>query len=187
MRLDARLDGGGLWSDAQSAITTASGELVDPLHLTPDDIHITDIAHALSRLCRYNGHVGYFLSVARHSIWVSQLVAAWTNDDVLALHALLHDAAEAYLGDLIRPLKHGPTFGDSYKVVEASIEQVIAEKWGFEFPWPETITNADEDVLLEQELSGPMYRWTWKGDYHQDELDFLARYRNITTSIARSL
>jgi len=80
---------------------TFSGRRVNPLNIRKSDISIKDIAHALSLICRYGGHSKVFYSVAEHSIRVSYVI-----DPEYKLAALLHDSAEAYLGDIIRPLKH---------------------------------------------------------------------------------
>lgn len=79
---------------------TASGKKFFPLAPTPDQIDINDIAHALSQICRYGGHCKTFYSVAQHSVLVSRLVPSWA-----AKYGLLHDAAEAYVGDVVRPIK----------------------------------------------------------------------------------
>lgn len=80
-------------------IFTRSG-LVDVLNLQPDDIHIEDIANALANTCRFGGHVREFYSVAQHSVLVCRLCPY-----KLKLQGLLHDAAEAYIGDIVGPIK----------------------------------------------------------------------------------
>lgn len=81
-------------------IQTFSGRRVSLVDPQPDDIHFEDIAHALAMQCRFNGHSKLFYSVAQHSIHVSRLC-----DRQHALVGLLHDATEAYIGDIVRPLK----------------------------------------------------------------------------------
>lgn len=86
---------------------TVSGRKVYCLDPRAEDFDIEDAAHALSRICRYGGHVpgDNIYSVAQHSVYVAQCVSETRPD--LALSALLHDAAEAYIGDVIRPIKRG--------------------------------------------------------------------------------
>jgi hypothetical protein len=98
-------------SDAESAawlaadwMLTASGQQFRPTAPDPALVRVTDIAHALSHLCRYNGHVRSFYSVAEHSVLMARHFIA-RRDYPLARWALLHDGSEAYLGDVIRPLK----------------------------------------------------------------------------------
>lgn len=81
---------------------TYTGKKVNPLKLKMEDICLVDIAHALSLICRYNGHCRTLYSVADHSIRVAWMLegSGWE------LAALMHDSAEAYFGDVIRPLKH---------------------------------------------------------------------------------
>lgn len=84
--------------------TTFTGREVDPFNLRPCDIELETIAHALANTCRFNGHTPRFYSVAEHAVRVSHF--AWmVGGPRLALLALHHDDAEAYLGDQIRPLK----------------------------------------------------------------------------------
>ena len=80
---------------------TYGGKAVNPFHVRKEDIDIVAIAHSLSLICRYNGHCKVFYSVAEHSVRVSDIV-----EPEYRLAALLHDAAEAYWGDVIRPLKY---------------------------------------------------------------------------------
>lgn len=94
-------------------IQTFTGRAVDPLNITAGDVCIEDIAHALANICRFGGHTREFYSVAQHSVlaaeYISMFLAPPTSTakrTVQArLHALLHDAPEAYLGDHTRPIK----------------------------------------------------------------------------------
>lgn len=80
---------------------TYTGRTFYPMDPQVEDIDPRDIAHALGMQCRYNGHVNRFYSVAEHCVKMSETF----TDPHLALWALLHDATEAYVGDMIRPLK----------------------------------------------------------------------------------
>lgn len=92
----------------------------------------------------------------------------------IQLTGLLHDAAEAYLGDLVRPLKH-TEFGKVYLEVEAALEEVIAQRFGLPFPIPSEVREADDYVLTELEL--PDRRFTYFGEYRTDTADFLNIFR----------
>jgi hypothetical protein len=103
-------------------ITTYKKHRFSPLNPLPDDIDIEDIAHALSLMCRANGHFTRFYSIARHCINCSDYA-----DGSLALMLLLHDASEAYISDLTRPVKLGlPEYG----VIEERLQAVIWERFG---------------------------------------------------------
>src|SRR4030042_1249116 len=86
-------------------IQTHSGRRVSLTNPDPSSIDIDDISWALSMQCRFNGHTKRFYSVGEHSIHVSQLLVHWHHDPLLSMAGLLHDAAEAYLSDISRPLK----------------------------------------------------------------------------------
>lgn len=103
-------------------IQTRSGKRVDLISPSPEDILITDIADSLSMKCRFGGHTKFFYSVAEHSIYVSVLL-----EKRLALAGLLHDASEAYLVDMSRPLKN---IIPEYRTVESMFEYMIYEKYG---------------------------------------------------------
>lgn len=121
-------------------IATQVGGLVDPLNLTADDIYIDDIAHALSNLCRFGGHTRRFYSVAEHSIHVSYLC-----DPADAMTGLLHDAAEAYLMDLPRPIKQRMP---AYINAEAEVWKVIMS--AFELQSATSVGVADEGIIDEE-------------------------------------
>lgn len=99
-----------------------AGKKIDLLKPTLDMIDIQSIAAALSKICRFNGHINDFYSVAQHSVLVSMLAPR-----ELQRAALLHDAAEAYLGDVIKPLKI--LLGDVYLEREVVFDMLICEKF----------------------------------------------------------
>lgn len=113
-------------------IQTLSGRRVNPLDASPQDIDPADVAGALANICRFGGHSKSFYSVAQHSVIVCDLLEEQgaTPDELLA--ALLHDAAEAYLGDLPHPIKHRSELGAAFREAEHRLEAVIAER--FELP-----------------------------------------------------
>ncbi len=126
-------------SKGEDFITTNSGVKFYPTAPLPEDIRIEDIAHALAHICRFGGHSWRFYSVAEHSVRVSRLVH---HDNALA--ALLHDASEAYLGDMIRPLKwQFPAYG----IMEAEIQTAIYHKFGITGIDEEDIKRADNIML----------------------------------------
>jgi len=127
-----------------------TGRKIWPVDPRPEDIDLADIAHALSNLCRYGGHCKRFYSVAEHSVHVSYMVPTR-----YAKEALMHDASEAYLVDVPRPLKR---LLPDYKVAEDKQSTVIAGKYGLKYPWPEEVHTADNQVMLyleAPELLGP--------------------------------
>jgi hypothetical protein len=103
---------------------TYTGRMIDPLAPTVADISIMDIAHALAYTSRYNGHGAEFYSVAQHCFILSHIVPRHA-----ALWALLHDAAEAYVGDVIGPIKELPEMA-GYREMEAQFMAVIATRFG---------------------------------------------------------
>lgn len=110
-------------NQVMSFIRTFSGKLVDPVNLSSYSVCIEDIAHALSNQCRFSGHVRRFYSVAEHSVRVMKKCS------LDPLSALLHDASEAYLVDLPRPLKYHPEFS-FYRQVESEVTNAINIKFG---------------------------------------------------------
>lgn len=135
---------------------TASGVAFWPLDPRASETHLYDIAHALSNLCRYNGHSKKFYSVAEHSVHVSRVVPP---KDALA--GLMHDATEAYCADVPRPLKR---FLNGYAEIEHRIWLVIAEKFGLAVDLPASVKTADNTVLLaeKEQILGPVpLPWHW--------------------------
>lgn len=128
------LDEHGLFTDKPGDIATYSGGRIDPLAPWPDEIKLEDIARGLSNACRWNGQCRFY-SVAEHSVKVSQMVPS--------LEALMHDASEAYLNDMARPIKTRTELGRLYLEHEKELEQTIAETFGLEYPWSQEIKDAD--------------------------------------------
>lgn len=131
-------------------ITTYSGIHFDLVSPTADMVRIEDIAHHLAHVCRWAGAPKAFWSVAQHSAIVSYI-----TPPRLRQWALLHDAAEAYIGDITRPLK---TLLPGLREIEDRIMRVIAEHFHMSFPEPEELCTYDDQVQrLEAELIMPQH------------------------------
>lgn len=131
-------------------ITTYSGEAFDPAQPDIKKIHIADIAHALSLLCRANGHFKRFYSVGQHCINCALEAQARSYGPRVRLACLLHDASEAYLSDITRPVKeHLP----AYMELEGRLQQAIYEKYlnGPLSPAErEQVKDIDDQLLLHE-------------------------------------
>jgi uncharacterized protein len=103
-------------------LNTTTNKRVNPLNLNPCDVDINDIAHALALCNRFAGHTSKPISVAQHSLWVSHLVSGAGYEIEMA--ALLHDASEAYLGDVTKWLKASPEM-KAYRDAEERATRVI--------------------------------------------------------------
>lgn len=150
-----------------SAIQTFSGALVDPLDPDPALIDPVDVAHALSHHCRFGGHSRVFYSVAQHSCLVADVVEAGGGSVEETLWALLHDATEAYLGDLPHPLKHRSPLGVAYREAEARLQEAVCTRFGLPSEPPPAIKRADR-ALLATERRALMVA---TDDAHWPELD----------------
>jgi uncharacterized protein len=122
-------------------IQTFTGKQFWPLDSREEDICIEDIAHALSNICRYGGHTKEFYSVAQHSVLVS---LQCQPEDAFA--GLMHDASEAYLYDLPRPVKHALGM-ELYREAEKRLDSLIAHKYGIAQESAQR-AKAFDDVLL---------------------------------------
>ena len=133
---------------------TFTGRQFWPLDPRPEDVDILDIAHALANQCRYAGHCRRFYSVAEHSVLLARAVAPEHR-----LWALLHDAAEAYLVDLPRPVKRQVV---GYHLAEAAVMAAICWRFGLAPEMPDAVHEADYRILrdeLEQNMAAPPSRW----------------------------
>jgi len=129
-------------------LRTFSGSAVNLLDPRPQDIHIADIAHSLSHLCRFNGHCARYYSVAEHCVHVSRLTERGN-----ALWGLLHDAAEAYVGDLVRPVRAHPLL-TGFESVERRVLEAVCQRFHLSLPMPGDVIRADR-LMLHVEMA----RW----------------------------
>lgn len=134
-----------------SYITTYQGIQMDPLHAKNEEIQIRDIAHALSLLCRANGHFPHFYSVAQHCLNCMEEAKTRGYSNRVQLGCLLHDASEAYLSDVIRPIKPHLT---GYFEIEEQLQNQIFEKWLSTLPTEDERTQIFDvdDAMLYHEF-----------------------------------
>jgi 5'-deoxynucleotidase YfbR-like HD superfamily hydrolase len=130
---------------AREDILTRSGQYFDFRHPERYRIEITDIAHALSNVCRFAGHCKEFYSVAQHSVYVSQIVP---DEDAFA--GLMHDCAEAFIGDVTRPLK---LMLQEYRVIEKRIEAALFAGFGLPATLPASVKLADREMLASEQAA----------------------------------
>ena len=177
-----------------SEIMTYTKKMFDPLHPNAELIDIEDIAHALSMLCRANGHFKSFYSVAQHSINCMKEAKARGYSDRIQLACLLHDASEAYLSDVTRPVKAELP---RYKEIEAPLQETIWNKW-LDQPLTEEerkqVFDIDDAILAHEFLnlmgekitdqipeihSVPQFAFT---GFDTSKHQFLRLFRQLTTS-----
>ena len=124
---------------SETWLQTAAGDAFDLLAPSARKILLADIAQSLSRLARFNGYTTRMWSVAAHSMLVSRIV--YPDDPETRLYALLHDAPEAYMGDLTSPMKAAvaaidPRFAGAWSVIEHAIAQQIHIAFGLDPDMP---------------------------------------------------
>ena len=133
---------------------TFSGRQFWPMDPRPGDFDIRDIAHGLANICRFGGHPREFYSVAQHSLFVSYECPAADR-----LHGLMHDAPEAYIGDMVQPFK---LFMPAFKRAERKIWAAMCDQFGMAVEIPPSVKQADLVALMTERrdlLGRPPARW----------------------------
>jgi 5'-deoxynucleotidase YfbR-like HD superfamily hydrolase len=141
-------------------LQTVSGRRVNPFDPDPGQLDPDDIARALANVCRFGGHARAFYSVAQHSVIVSELVEQRGGDVEDAFAALMHDATEAYLGDMPHPIKHRSPLGAAFKAAEEHLERAINERFRIKPDVPE-IKRADRALLATERRIFSGENWHW--------------------------
>lgn len=145
-----------------TTIKTAQGAYVDLLNPDPKTIDINSIAQGLSKICRFGGQCPFWYSVAEHSFLAAEL-AMWDGHSAECARAILfHDAAEAYIGDMVKPLK---VTDAHFQKVEAIMEEAVGEALDIDFEkWRKEIRKYDLIMLkAEKKAMWPNDSVDWTG------------------------
>jgi 5'-deoxynucleotidase YfbR-like HD superfamily hydrolase len=144
---------------------TFTGRRFYPLDPRVEDIDILDIAHALSLQTRWNGHCKTFYSIASHSLACLKVAETEGRSEEARRWALMHDTAEAYTGDIIRPIKRslgviegseGPAEGMRlfpFQRLEDALLRIIAERFGLPWPMPDVVHTIDNRMLVTEAVN----------------------------------
>lgn len=132
---------------------TSSGKIINLYEPDPALIDIEDIASSLSKTCRWNGNIPDFYSVAQHSCHV-----AWLAPEPLRFAALMHDAPEAYAGDVIRPIKQ--LLAAAYFEIEQRLAEAVCQKFNLHTELLEAVKPYDDEAL----------EFEYQAFYHQKEI-----------------
>ncbi len=175
-----------------TSMKVAAGHYFDLRLPSASAIEIQSIAASLSKLCRYGGHCPNFYSVAEHCVLATNLAASDGHTGQQLQAVFLHDAAEAYTGDAIKPFK---MMMREYSTVEMQIEDAASEAFGVDFlRWAGTIQRYDRAMLKAEKLAfWPEDKEQWQGlgaietrhvnfqfwDHREAEVNYLAMARTL--------
>ena len=169
---------------------TFGGRQFWPLDPRAKEVFIEDIAHGLSLQCRYAGHCLRFYSVAEHSVLIARWLASQDYDTETCLWGLLHDAGEAYVLDMIRPLKRSvPEFSE----IELRVRNQVMKRFGLYLFEPFIVKEADNRILVDEKQQNMAPGLAWGIDSleplgvtlefwspEQAKAEFLQEFRNLT-------
>lgn len=152
-------DGEGYLPRLGDFMQTYTGRKFWPMDPRADEVDIRDIAHSLAMQCRYAGHCKRFYSVAEHSTLIARWLVGRHGAEV-ALWGLLHDASEAYLVDVPRPVKPYLT---GYKDAESMVMRRVCDRFGLPHEMPAAVHAADDRILADELVN--MVRMDWHTDH----------------------
>lgn len=145
---------------------TQSRRRVEPLNFKAADVWLPDIAASLAKQVRYNGHVDFFYSVAEHSVLISRALERDGQPRHIQATGLLHDSSEAWLGDMIRPMKNAlREAGFDPKPYEEDIEKKVSDYFGLPYPWAEIVHEYDARIIDDEKQQLKFDDNTWSADY----------------------
>lgn len=159
----------GLQNRHGDFMQTYTGRKFWPMDPRSDEVCIRDIAHSLSLQCRFAGHCRRFYSVAEHSVLIARWVRGQT-DAQTALWGLLHDASEAYLIDVPRPVK---PFLSGYKAAESKVMAAVCQRFGLPLRMPAVVHEADDRIIADELVNLVPMAWHAR---HDDPLGVTLRY-----------
>lgn len=147
---------------------TFTGRKFWPMDARANEVCIRDIAHSLSLQCRYAGHCRRFYSVAEHCVHIASWLVGVAPE--AALFGLLHDASEAYLIDVPRPVK---PFLSGYRDAEAKVMAAVCQRFGLPLEMPAAVHEADERIIADELVN--LVRMQWHAR-HTDGLGVTLQY-----------
>lgn len=129
----------------RTTIRLCSGRYFDLADPKPDQFTLADIAAGLSKICRYNGQIDRFYSVAEHSVWCAIQAAVDGHPTTCVAATLMHDSPEAFVGDVCRPLKR---MLSNYADIERRAEAVIWGKYDLPTEFGTVVAEIDNAMLI---------------------------------------
>ena len=162
----------GHFVDNANCIETTEGSFFDLIHPRSEEVSLEAIASGLSKICRFGGQTkgDLFYSVAEHSVLCWQIALSRGYGSMTRRAVLLHDAHEAYTGDITRPLKqHLP----EYVVISNRVQDAIYQRYGVRTPDHASIKGIDDPILREEAeavMTSKARHWNWSPDLSRPDV-----------------